>query len=659
MKYLIAMAMILLFLSHDSCKEPEPKEISIAFMADVHFNDVYCQFQDTDYKGVFNPKNGKYAILRTMSSQLHSTRIFNENYFAFFAALDDVVERGIKYVVLPGDFSDDGQPYSVGGLKKVLDEYAEKFGISFIVITGNHDPVRPFPMDAGKRDFLGEGGKQQPILSRAGTYGRRMNANTLPPVITKDMHCGGYNEILEILSDYGFYPRKEYKYWETPFSTYGTNDYSFDRALKEASLENRTYLVPPHNVSVPDVSYLVEPVDGLWLLALDGNVYIPRQDAVEDPLNPRNYSSSQGYINVWEYKKHLINWAVSVIQRADSLNKDLIAFSHYPILDCNDGATGYIEKLFGQDKMNVTRIPVDSMARVFADAGLRVHLGGHLHINDTEVCLTKKGNALVNIQIPSLAGYIPAYKLVTLKADHILEVETILIDSVPGFDVFFDLYDEEYRYLKGTGSENIWDREVLSAKSYHDYMNRYLKELTRLRYIPREWPDDFVGFLAGQTGKDLLVRTLSWIDDFPEDESNTETVTGSTSDEIPTDPVHRAQVLASINGLKLEKFSEWTGSDLIFDLYRLRDADQLAIPDIGVERIKQYKLIMELFMKLPASLPPNEDRQMIQLSQLANIFLCYLNGDPADHFQINLKTGDLKDMTDLTDLPLLWIMRLN
>ena len=60
----------------------------IAYMSDVHFHDVYAKFADGSFKGLPSA-NGKYATIRTMRSQLTSTRLFNENYFAFIAALDD------------------------------------------------------------------------------------------------------------------------------------------------------------------------------------------------------------------------------------------------------------------------------------------------------------------------------------------------------------------------------------------------------------------------------------------------------------------------------------------------------------------------------------------------------------------------------------------
>ena len=153
---------VALFFS--SCKEKEVEakgNVRIAFMSDVHLQDIYGTFSDTDYKGIKNPVTGKYNTIRTMKAQLHSTRLFNENYFAFLAALDDAVQRGIKIVALPGDFTDDGQPLNVRALRRILDTYSKKHNMTFLITTGNHDPVRPVEQDAGKKDFLGEGGRAQ------------------------------------------------------------------------------------------------------------------------------------------------------------------------------------------------------------------------------------------------------------------------------------------------------------------------------------------------------------------------------------------------------------------------------------------------------------------------------------------------------------------
>jgi 3',5'-cyclic AMP phosphodiesterase CpdA len=110
---------LLLIFSLFSAQKP----VQIAFLSDVHFQDLYGSFSDNDFKGIINPKTGKPTILRTMDSQLHSTRIFNENYFAFLKALDDIAAKGIKIVAMPGDFSDDGQAYNLRGLHKILENY--------------------------------------------------------------------------------------------------------------------------------------------------------------------------------------------------------------------------------------------------------------------------------------------------------------------------------------------------------------------------------------------------------------------------------------------------------------------------------------------------------------------------------------------------------
>lgn len=112
---------LLLFIY--SILSAQQKAVQIAFLSDVHYQDLYGSFSDHDFKGILNPETGKPTILRTMDSQLHSTRIFNENYFAFIKSLDDIALKGIKIVAMPGDFSDDGQAYNLRGLRTILAQY--------------------------------------------------------------------------------------------------------------------------------------------------------------------------------------------------------------------------------------------------------------------------------------------------------------------------------------------------------------------------------------------------------------------------------------------------------------------------------------------------------------------------------------------------------
>jgi len=602
-------AILVLLLSLNSCKSQQnvKKEVQIAFIADVHLQDIFAKFEDNDYKGIKNPKTGEYANIRTMNAQLHSTRIFNENYFAFFEALNDIVKRNIKQVVLPGDFSDDGQPVHVRGLRKILNEYSKKYAISFFVTTGNHDVVRPFSQDAAKTDFLGKGGKEQIITSSKNNFNK--NKSELEPVITEDIKNWGYKETINEMRDFGFFPKKNDLYWETPFSNYTYEQYNFEKGQKESALEKRTYLIKNTNLFLPDASYLVEPVKGIWLLAIDANAYVPNEKLSGLPNNPNDFSGANtGYNNVLIYKSHLINWVKKVSAEAKQKGKILIAFSHYPMVEFNDDASPELKQLFGANKMQLQRVPNEEVAQQFADAGIQIHFGGHMHINDTGVRTSAKGNTLFNIQTPSLAAYMPAYKILKIHSETEFEVETIVIGKVPNFNSLFPFYEEEYAHLEGIKNNDIWNKEILKAKDYAAFTNWHLKELVRLRFLPEDFPADLLKSIEKLSGRDLLELNKN-------------------QSEINKD--------LKANSLTISDFELWNGFDMIFDFYRLKSADELAFKEIGKQRLKQYDLICKQLKK-------SNDPQLVLW---AEIFWKTMNGAPSDHFKIDLKNNKIDNLS--------------
>ncbi|GGF24265.1 metallophosphoesterase [Flavobacterium limi] len=612
-------------------KQSKTDGVQIAFLSDVHLQDLFGKFSDSDYQGILNPKTGKYTLLRTMASQLHSTRIFNENYFAFIAALGDIAKRKIKYVALPGDYTDDGQPIHVRGLEEILNRYQKKYGIEFFITTGNHDPVGPFAQESGKEDFLGKDGKSQPVFSKGGMYLPNL-ATENPVVITTDIAKMGYLGITNGLQHFGFYPDKKYKFWATPFSTYTSQNYSYDKALQEAVLSKRVYDVAP-GYEVPDVSYVVEPIEGLWLMAIDGNVYIPKKNAPADPKDPKNYpEASTGYNNVLSNKKHLIKWVEAISAQAKEQGKILIAFSHFPMIDFNDDASAEIKELLGPNKWQLNRVPVEEVAQVFADAGLKIHFGGHMHINDTGIRTTAKGNTLVNIQTPSLAAYIPAYKLLTIQKDNLVDIQTIIIDKVKGYDELFDLYKMEYQFLESQKSKDIWNKAILETKNYHDFTDFHLKELVRLRFLKDDWPEGFKDFIMNVSAKELLVfANIESDQDF-----NFILKNKSQFQKEWSEAEVKSEKIMNENKLKKKNFN-WTGYDLLIDFNRFRSADELAFADVGIERAKQYKVISKLFLENTYKETPLQK----QMRLFFIIFNKFMHEVPADHFMVDLKTGEI------------------
>lgn len=576
----------------------QQKAIQIAFLADVHFQDLYGDFSDNTFRGVENLKTQKKTLLRTMDSQLHSTRIFNENYFAFLAALDDVAKRGIKIVALPGDYTDDGQAYNLRGLKRILDEYQKKYGMRFFITTGNHDPVSPFLKDGGKDDFLGENGSPVNIFSNKNL----VQNNGQETFITKDIAMSGYLEIMNELKEFGFYPSEKDLFWETPFNRNSYEDYSFKKALKSSEYSNRMYEVSP-GFSVPDLSYVVEPVKGIWLLAIDGNTYLPK-NSNGNPTNPDNFhGASVGYNNVLTNKKHLIDWVKNISKEAEKKHKVLIAFTHYPMLDYNDGASEDIKNLLGKNKWQLDRVPNDQVAQAFADAGLKLHFAGHMHINDTGIKKFENGKMLVNIQVPSLAAYLPGYKILTVNSLIDFEVETVSITDVPRFDELFPLYHKEFDALKSQKTEDIWNIDILKTKNYHDFTLFHLKELVRLRFIPSDWPKDFIKKASKLSGEDLLYLSID---------------------------------TANSNKINAGNFKTWNFEDALLNLYQLQSADELAKKDIPEKRLSQFKILHENFEKLNT-----EDEFLNQLKTFFKILNKLSSGNPSDHFKIDFEKREI------------------
>ncbi|WP_073410731.1 metallophosphoesterase family protein [Flavobacterium johnsoniae] len=609
--------------------------VQVAFLSDVHLQDLFGTFSDNDFKGVLNTKTGKYALIRTMASQLHSTRIFNENYFAFIAALEDIAKRKIKYVALPGDYTDDGQPIHVRGLKKILDQYQKKYGIEFFITTGNHDPVGPFAQESGKEDFLGKEGKSQPIFSKDGMYKPNMNIEQ-PVVITADIAKMGYFGITNDLQNFGFYPNKKYKFWSTPFAGYNSQNYNYKKAVEASQLNKRVYNVAP-GFEVPDVSYVVEPIEGLWLMAIDGNVYIPKKTD-SDPKDSKSYSeASTGYNNVLSNKKHLIKWVQDISAEARLRGKTLVAFSHFPMIDFNDDASAEIKELLGPNKWQLSRVPVEEVAQVFADAGLKIHFGGHMHINDTGTRTTEKGNTLVNIQAPSLAAYIPAYKLLTIKKDNLVDIQTITIDEVKGFNELFELYKMEYQFLQSQNTKDIWNIDILKTKNYHDFTDFHLKELVRLRFLSDDWPSAFKDFILNVSANDLLVLANIQSDkDFDFILKNK----AQFQKEWNEAEIRSEQILVQ-NNLKKEDFN-WTGNDLLIDFYRFRSADELALADVGEKRVAAYKVLSKLYLENSREEVSKPLQKQMKLFLI--IFNKFMHEVPADHFTVDLKTGEVRSV---------------
>lgn len=284
---------------------------------------------------------------------------------------------------------------------------------------------------------------------------------------------------------------------------------------------------------------------------------------------------------------------------ARRLHKTLVTFSHYPLVDFNDGVSDYVKKIWGNRRFDLDRVPEAEVSEAFLEAGIRLHFAGHMHVNDTGIWEGKDGKKLYNIQIPSLATYMPAYKILTVEHPEEFRVETVTLDSVAGFAQLFPLYQAEYRSDSLKGRLPVWNKEILSSRTYREFCDYQFRDLVRVRFIPRDLPESWKPYLKF-TGARLL------------------------------------QEVAGEDKSAEAEWTRWCMEDMILDLYRLRYADQLALRDIPSERLAAYRYLFDCVQRFEFSSPV-----VGYVKDLAVLFQAFLHGEPCLNFKIDLKNEEI------------------
>lgn len=547
--------------------------MKIAVIADPHFHDV------VSWPGLEGP------TFRSFADSIASTRVFNESGPALRALLDDIVRRGISLVIIAGDLSDDGQRATMAKTAALLDDYTRRHGLRFLATPGNHDLYGIHGRHQSKR-FLNADGSHVLVTSDVEVP----QGDSVGRLVTDDMYCGGYAESLADMASFGFFRQVSDLYWECPF---GSDDDLGKRSFVIRSADGAT------ERQIIDASYLVEPVAGLWVLSLDANVFEPRNGDL-DPTREASYhdSTSAGWNAMLRHKPFIFDWMSDVACRAREQKKKLIVFSHYPMINPSNGALADEMALFGMSD-SVRRVPVRAVAETVAATGIKVHFGGHLHVNHTAVFRDGDG-FLVNVAVPSMVAFPPAYKLVDIEAER-LTVETALIDDVPDYDAAFSFYQTE------TDSEGL-----TGAADHADFLDRHLALLVRERYLPKEWPADLA----------RLAPMLSLTE----------------LDRLAGEP---RSLMAEEIGPRMSD-GQLTLLDMITDWYRLRKANSLALDFIPFERLVRYRLLVRRFQTDKGWLPGSLQAQLAKFMRLMG---ASLDGNPSADFTIDLRDGAVEDLS--------------
>ncbi|MEQ8446023.1 MAG: metallophosphoesterase [Pelagibacterium sp.] len=501
----------------------------LAIIADPHYHEVFAGYR---FSGVtFNGRQG--AAIRTRADTAASTRIFNESRLALLAALDTCVAEGIRTILIAGDLSDDGQVASMDAALALLARYESEHGIRFFLTPGNHDVYGMSGRHHTKAFYNGD------VDTTAITSDPNAGQGS---VFDPTMFCRSYTDIATLWAPFGIQRRNADLYWECPFGT--GDDFAnrmFDMTSPDGSVTHRQL----------DLSYLVEPEPGLWLVSVDANVFEPR-NGHSDNTRPDAFldSTDAGWNALVRLKPFILDWLASVSHRAREQGKTLVCFSHYPVLDTYDDTLENEQRLFGATQA-VRRTPSAETAFAVAKTGIGMHFSGHLHVSDTNT-VSVGGNALTNVAIPSPVAFPPAFAVLN-SGEGRYQIDYRLLNPA-GFDAFFPFYSRE-------DLDGHWPR----AQSYGDFLYRHVRELVVTRYLPREWPADLANALQSLSVSALIDIAKS---------------------RGPIDP-RSVRAQADDGGP--------TGIDLVTDWYAARKASALVFHYVSEARMMLYRQLIDAY----------------------------------------------------------------
>jgi predicted phosphodiesterase len=208
------------------------------------------------------------------------------------------------------------------------------------------------------------------------------------------------------------------------------------------------------------LSYVVEPVEGLWVLGLDACRYLENE--------PGHHPVTDG-----AFKKETLEWVESVAETAAKENKRMIAFMHHGIIEHYEKQN----RFFGEYVVDQYR----KVSKQFASLGINVVFTGHYHAQDITLKKWNNGDFIVDVETGSLVTYPCPLREVKIEAGS-LHIASQFIESIPMHPDGFTEYSREYVHagIAGIAEEvmmSMWlrqeDAEKLSGQIGDAFIAHY------------------------------------------------------------------------------------------------------------------------------------------------------------------------------------------
>jgi 3',5'-cyclic AMP phosphodiesterase CpdA len=160
------------------------------------------------------------------------------------------------------------------------------------------------------------------------------------------------------------------------------------------------------------LSYVAEPVPGLWLLAVDSASYAGNMS--------RGVSATGGGLT-----QERIDWIETVCAEAQRRDKGVIVMMHHGVLEHFAGQAKY----FGDYLVNGWQ----QVSRMLAAWNVRAVFTGHFHAQDIVEKKTTSGQFLYDIETGSLVSFPNPVRVVEITGDQKMVITSSFIKDLPSF----------------------------------------------------------------------------------------------------------------------------------------------------------------------------------------------------------------------------------
>jgi len=185
------------------------------------------------------------------------------------------------------------------------------------------------------------------------------------------------------------------------------------------------------------LSYVVEPVKGLWLVMIDSCIYNSEE----------SYHICDGKI-----RESTVEWIDRILNRARIRNKAVIGCLHHSLLEHYKGHEKYFSKYIVNDW--------EKLSQHFASQNMKIVFTGHHHAQDIvkkDYETENKSYFLYDIETSSLIGYPNAYRTVEITEMQEMKISSHYIKELPNFNNNFTDYTKNYvkEKIKNIASDKL------------------------------------------------------------------------------------------------------------------------------------------------------------------------------------------------------------